>query len=180
MRKRGYVGSSQVSSRHSRSRKSRGNKPGVDGLKQGLRIYPLAQATNPPAMNFVNASGKAFNTIHAMDFSYFEEVNEVVQEELPSAIDPETLGLLASIGIEKGKPFAPDQRMKAILIEAASVGNATARTLTYRTRLEGARLYPDDAGKDVCPSLARSSMDGYKPVSEAGLHLCRRWQASCR
>ena len=82
-------------------------------------------------MNFVNASGKAFNTIHAMDFSYFEEVNEVVQEELPSAIDPETLGLLASIGIEKGKPFAPDQRMKAILIEAASVGNATARTLTY-------------------------------------------------
>ena len=37
-----------------------------------------------------------------MDFSFFEEVNEVVQEEPAEAIDPETLGLLASIGIAKG------------------------------------------------------------------------------
>ena len=97
-------------------------KPGVDSIKQHLRIYPLAQAANPPATNFVNVSGKAFNTIHAMDFSFFEEVNEVVQEEPSDAIDPETLGLLASIGIEKGKPFAPDARMKKILTEAAAVG----------------------------------------------------------
>ena len=80
----------------------------------------------------MNVSGKAFNTIHAMDFSFFEEVNEVVQEEPTEAIDPETLGLLASIGIEKGTPFAPDARMKKILTEAAAVGNATARALAYR------------------------------------------------
>ena len=49
-------------------------------------------------------------------------MNEVVQEEPAAAIDPETLGLLASIGIEKGKPFAPDARMKKILTEAAAVG----------------------------------------------------------
>ena len=58
----------------------------------------------------------------AKDFSFFEEVNQVVQEEPSEAIDPETLGLLASIGIEKGKPFAPDARMKKILTEAAAVG----------------------------------------------------------
>ncbi len=120
-------------------------KPGVASIKQRLRIYPLAQASNPPATNFVNVSGKSFNTIHAMDFTYFEEVNEVVQEEPGTAIDPETLGLLASIGIVKGKPFAPDARMKAILTEAASVGNATARTLAYRSRIPEARLYPDSA-----------------------------------
>jgi hypothetical protein len=38
---------------------------------------------------------------------------------------PETLCLLAAIGIEKGKPFAPDARMQKILTEAAAVGNAT-------------------------------------------------------
>ena len=59
-------------------------------------------------MNFVNVSGKVFNTIHAMDFSFFEEVNEVVQEEPSAGMDPETLGLLASIGIEKGKRSAMD------------------------------------------------------------------------
>jgi hypothetical protein len=116
--------------------------PAVDNIKQHLRIYPLSQAAKPPPNQFVNVSGKAYNTIHAMDFSYFEEVNEVIQEEPNTAIDPETLGLLASIGIEKGKPFAPDARMKAILTEAAAVGNATARTLAYRTRTDEAHLYP--------------------------------------
>jgi hypothetical protein len=120
-------------------------KPAVDSIKNRLRIYPLVQAANPPATRFVNASGQSFSTIHAMDFSFFEEVNEVVQEELRDAMDPETLGLLAAIGIEKGKPFAPDARMKTILTEAAAVANATARTLAYRTRLKEAHLYPDSA-----------------------------------
>jgi hypothetical protein len=61
------------------------------------------------------------------------------------AIDPETLGLLASIGIEKGKRFAPDARMKKILVEAAAVGNATARANAYRTRLKEAYFYPNSA-----------------------------------
>ena len=117
----------------------------MDNIKQHLRIYPLAQAANPPATNFVNVSGKAFNTIHAMDFSFFEEVNQVVQEEPNAAMDPETLGLLASIGIEKGKPFAPDARMKKILTEAAAVGNATARAIAYRSRLNESYFYPDSA-----------------------------------
>ena len=45
-----------------------------------------------------------------------------MQAEPNEALDPERLGLFASIGIEKGKPFAPDERMKKILTEAAAVG----------------------------------------------------------
>ena len=87
----------------------------VESFKKRLKLYPLSQAKNPPATNFINVSGKDFSTIHSMDFSFFEEVNKVVQEEPNEAMDPETLGLLASIGIEKGKPFTPDERMKKIL-----------------------------------------------------------------
>ena len=36
-----------------------------------------------------------------------------------------------SIGINKGKPFAPDERMKKILTEAAGISDATARTIGY-------------------------------------------------
>ena len=82
-------------------------KPGVDSIKQHLRIYPLAQAANPPATNFVNVSGKAFNTIHAMDFSFFEEVNEVVQEEPADAIDPETLGCWPPSASRRASPSRP-------------------------------------------------------------------------
>ena len=80
-----------------------------------------------------------------MDFSFYEEVNHVVQEEPADAMDPQTLGLLAAIGIEKGKPFAPDERMKKILTEAAAVGSATVRTLTYSSRIKEAQIYPNSA-----------------------------------
>lgn len=112
-------------------------KPALDAIKKQTRVYSLAQAAQPPEMKFVNISGRAFNTIHASDFSFFEEVNQVVQEEPTEAIDADTLGLLASIGIQKGKPFAPDARMKKILSEAAAVGNATARALSFSPATHG-------------------------------------------
>ena len=115
--------------------------PAVASAKKNLRIYPLSKAANPPAMNFVNGSGKYFNTIHSLDYSVFSEINEVVQEEPVEASDPETLGLLAAIGIEKGKPFNPDARMKKILTEAAAVGNITARALAYKSRIPEAYFY---------------------------------------
>jgi hypothetical protein len=117
----------------------------VENTKQFAKVYPLSQAKNPPPMKFVNVSGKAFNTIHANDFHFYEEVNHIVQEEPNEALNPETLGLLASIGIEKGKPFSPDARMKKIITEAAAVGNATARALTFRPRDKAAYFYPNSA-----------------------------------
>ena len=105
----------------------------------------MSDAANPPPMKFINVSGKEFNTIHANDFHFYEEVNDIVQYEPNEAYHPEVLGQLAAIGIEKGKPFAPDERMKKILTEAVAVGNATARTITFRTRMKDAYFYPDSA-----------------------------------
>jgi hypothetical protein len=120
-------------------------KPAVEGVKKNLRVYHLAQATQPPAMNFINSSGKSFNTIGPADYSLFEFVNSVIQREPADAMDPDTLGVFAAVGIEKGKPFAPDARMKKILTEAAAVGDATARTLAYKCRIKDAFYYPNSA-----------------------------------
>jgi hypothetical protein len=120
-------------------------KPAVETTKKFVKVYLLAQAKNPPPMKFINISGKAYNTIHANDFTFFEEVNHVVQEEPNDALGPETLGVLASIGIEKGKPFAPDERMKRILTESVAVGNATARALVFKNRMKDAYFYPKSA-----------------------------------
>ena len=120
-------------------------KPAVKTIESTLRIYPLAQAANPPVSKFTNVSGVPHNTVHANNFHFYEEVNEIVQEEPAAALDPETLGLLASIGIEKGKPFAPDERMKKILTEAVAVGNVTARALSMRPRMKEAYYYPGSA-----------------------------------
>jgi hypothetical protein len=117
----------------------------ADGVKQRLRAYPLAEAANPPSTTFVDISGAAFNTVHATDASFFDEVVPVVQEEPLEASDPETRGLLAAIGIQKGRPFEPDARMRRILAEAAAVGNATARALVFQTRDPSAFFYPGSA-----------------------------------
>ena len=117
----------------------------VENTKKFAKVYPLAQAKNAPSMRFVNVSGKEFSTIHANNYHFYEEVNTLVQEEPTDAMDPETLGLLAAIGIEKGKTFAPDERMKKILTEAAAVGNATARAIVFRSRMKDAYFYPNSA-----------------------------------
>jgi len=88
--------------------------PAVNTTKKIFRVYPLSQKNNPPKMNFINVSGKYHNTIHSMDYRFWEEINDVVQAEPSFGENPEILGLLASIGIEKGKPFNPDARMKKI------------------------------------------------------------------
>lgn len=124
-------------------------KTAVEYAKKNYRAYPLKLAANPPAMNFVNVSGKYINTVHSNNFSFFEEVNQVIQEEPLDAVDPEVRGLLASIGIQKGKPFAPDVRMKDILTDAAAVGNATARAINFSTRDEEAYYYPNSEWKAV-------------------------------
>ncbi|HVH90752.1 MAG TPA: DUF1254 domain-containing protein [Candidatus Acidoferrum sp.] len=116
-------------------------KPSVDSVKKHVRIYPLGKDASASKVTFVNGSGKEMNTVHANNSKFYEEVNELVQDEPVDAMDPETMGLLAAIGIEKGKPFAPDARMKKILTEAAAVGNATARAITFRSRDKEAWIY---------------------------------------
>jgi hypothetical protein len=67
-------------------------KPAADSIKKTFRVYPLGQEANAPKMTFVNGSGKEMNTIHANNFSFYEEINQVVQEEPSSTMDSETRG----------------------------------------------------------------------------------------
>lgn len=112
-------------------------------IKSVFRCYPLAQAGHPPPQESRNLSGVKFNTIHANNFQFYEELNAVIQYEPADAFDPELVGLFASIGIKKGQPFNPDARMKKILTEAVAMGNATARALSFAPRKPSAYFYPD-------------------------------------
>lgn len=109
--------------------------------RTGLKIYPLSQADNAPAMEFINGSGKVFNTIHANTYDFYEELHTVIDREPVDFVEPQLLGLAAAIGIQKGRPFEPDERMQAILKEAVAVGNATARSIWLKPRDERAYFY---------------------------------------
>ncbi|MEO1091743.1 MAG: DUF1254 domain-containing protein [Pseudomonadota bacterium] len=126
-------------------------KPAVEGIKANLKIYPykpgswgtsIAEALEGevrlggepeiPEMKFVEGSGVAFNTVPPSDYGFFEMINENVQAEPATSYDVELAGQLAAIGIVKGQDFAPDDRMKKILTDAAAVGQAFGRSLQWR------------------------------------------------
>ena len=115
----------------------------VAGVKAKAAIFPLSQAAKPPATSVVNVSGVKFNTISANDFSFYDELNAVVQNEPADWVDPDTVGLYAAIGIRKGKPFAPDARMKKILTDSVAVGNGIARANLFASRDPRTRIYND-------------------------------------
>ena len=81
------------------------------------------------------------NTVHANDFSFYEELDELIQEEPTEALDAERAGQLAAIGIVNGQPFAPDERMREILDQAAQIGAGMARAVAYAPRDPDASLY---------------------------------------
>ncbi|MRG57805.1 DUF1254 domain-containing protein [Phyllobacterium sp. SYP-B3895] len=140
-------------------------KPTVELIKKNLKIYPYTPggfgtsiatalegkvklAANPPVPDtkFVEASGKSFNTIPPNDYSFFEMINENVQQEPADSYNPELAGQLAAIGIVKGKDFKPDERMKKILTDAAAVGNAAGRLLNWRSsEVPGWAYYPNSS-----------------------------------
>ena len=141
-------------------------RPAVEAIRNGVRISPyqpgaqgtsvatyltggaahLAPVPPVPETRFIEGSGRSFNTIPPNDFSYWETINGLVQQEPPGAGDPDTMGLLASVGIVCGKPFKPDERMRTILQDAVTVGNATARTVSFAPRPEeGWAYYPGSA-----------------------------------
>jgi hypothetical protein len=132
--------------------------PAVELIKKYMKIYPytpggegtsiatalegkvkLGRDPEIPKTKFVEASGKSFNTIPPSDYSFYEMINENVQQEPVGSYDVELAGQLAAVGIVKGKPFEPNARMKKILTDAAAVGNATGRALNWRF----GKLHPD-------------------------------------
>ena len=93
-------------------------KKAADFAKQ-IKVYPLSQADNPPKNNYIDIYGKNMEGIPILDENIFTELNEIIQEEPVDEQNITMMGMLHSIGIEKGKPFAPDARAKKLYAVAA-------------------------------------------------------------
>jgi hypothetical protein len=121
-----------------------GIKAASDNIRNNLKVYPLSTEPNPPAMEFINASGKQMNTVLPNDVGFFEQLHALIQTEPDDFLGPEAKGMMAAVGIEKGQPFAPDDRMKKVLTDAAAIGNAAARAISYAPRNPGQFVYDDN------------------------------------
>jgi len=84
-----------------------------------VKIYPLAQKNNPKANRYFDSYGKHLNLVPSFDHTYFQRLNDLIQEEPIERKDLAILGQLKALGIEKGMSFNPDARLRKILDSAA-------------------------------------------------------------
>lgn len=81
-----------------------------------VKVYPLGG--NPDSTVFVDAYDKPFDATIPYDASFFEYLNRFVQAEPWLVRDKAMIDSLKTIGIEKGRPYQPNETTKRILAEA--------------------------------------------------------------
>src|SRR5262245_19848509 len=99
-------------------------KAALEALKS-IKVYPLAESANPKPIKVVDVSDKEIDGTCLKwedNLQFWEKLHAVIDAEPVWTKVPGMYGLLAALGIEKGKPFAPDARMKGILEKAAKAG----------------------------------------------------------
>jgi len=100
--------------------KSHGDSDVAASIAYGKRVkvYPLSASANPPETVFVDVKDVNYDSTIRYDASFFTNLHRVVQSEPWIERDRAVIDQLRSIGIEKGKPFAPDAAAQKILAAA--------------------------------------------------------------
>lgn len=92
---------------------------------KSVKVYPLDQPgnwTEPTWIDLSHLRGADFTPIRWEDnLEYWRVLHEVVDTEPPFDDYRAFYGELAELGIAKGRPFEPDERMVGILTRAAQL-----------------------------------------------------------
>jgi hypothetical protein len=83
-----------------------------------IKVYPLSQANNP-TIRYVDLYDKKVNLVTRLDANMYRSLHAMIQTERIEERDLVAMGMLHSLGIEKGKPFAPSAGMVAMFDAAA-------------------------------------------------------------
>jgi hypothetical protein len=108
-----------------------------------LKMYPYAQRDNPPPMDILDVGTRPWSGVPPRGMEYWQRLDEVIQREPIEPRDVFFHAMLRPLGLEKGRPFAPDARQAKILTEASLVGEAMARANSADRRFAGSRYRPD-------------------------------------
>ena len=114
-------------------------------LIERSRIYPLGGKDTARPMRFPDASGVPVDMLPIRDGTAFDELKKLVDSESDTLAEADSLGMLAAIGIVKGRPFAPDAKTRAILDHAAKTAYKMSRVVGFEETIAGRslRIYPD-------------------------------------
>jgi hypothetical protein len=121
-----------------------GDQQGALNALTKIKVYPL----NAPdkLMTWTDTTTKKLDASclrWEANMRFWQVLKKIVDEEPVSPRYPAMSGLLAAIGIEKGKPFDPDDRMKGLLERAAQTGSDQMLVSAFASTRPDRIAWPD-------------------------------------
>ncbi|HJZ19413.1 MAG TPA: DUF1214 domain-containing protein, partial [Bradyrhizobium sp.] len=121
-----------------------GNNDAANALIQTVKVYPLNQTAGWKAPTWVKLPKGDFTPLRwETNFQYWQVLKEIIDLEPAYEAYRSYYGELAGLGIVKGQPFTPDERMKRILDKAAKMANAQMRVQSFADRRPDRVAWPD-------------------------------------
>jgi hypothetical protein len=115
----------------------------LDSLR-AIKIYPLSAKDKPFTWTENTQKKMDSSALRWEDnMQFWQVLKKILDEEPVSPRFPAMYGLLANLGIEKGKPFNPDDRMKGILLRAAHVARSQMLVAAFASNRPDRIAWPD-------------------------------------
>jgi hypothetical protein len=83
-----------------------------------MKMYYRSELPNPKPTRYIDPSDMRYSTLPIYDERWFEELHAIVSVEDVAPRDKVMMGMLASLGIQKGKPYKPDAKTRKAMRQA--------------------------------------------------------------
>jgi hypothetical protein len=121
-----------------------GDTDTANAMMKAVKVYPLAKPEDWQEPSWVKLEHGDFTPLQwETNLRYWKVLHEVIDLEPAYDAYRPYYGELAALGIAKGRPFMPDERMKAILENAAVLANGQMRVQSFADRRPDRVAWPD-------------------------------------
>lgn len=134
-------------------------------LIPAIKTYTWSASGTGDVMPVRHAGDVKWSQMPPRGMAYWESLNKMVQSEPVMERDRLILAQLRFLGIEKGKPFKPDERQQRILKDAVVVGEAMAKANTSDKRVEPP-FWPNSKWKHALVVSVDQRMPAYDQLDE--------------
>jgi len=87
-------------------------------LSKSIKMYYLSELPNPKPTKIIDPIKTQWSTLARYDERWFEDLHEIINAGPVRERDKVMMGMLKHIGVEKGKPYNPDEKTKKIFGKA--------------------------------------------------------------
>lgn len=112
-------------------------------LVEQFKMYPYADRAAPGKTRLLSPEGKAWSGTQPRGIEYWQRLHDIIQHEPVNERDRFFMAMLASLGIEKGKPFAPDGQQRKALEQGGEMGELIAKANAFAKRFPQAQYWAD-------------------------------------